>query len=294
MYCILKDDFKIDNKMMDFKIELTKCSKCDLQSYPESNETPYICYDCQWYDAIANGIIADDIPIKCLDCDKYLITSQKNARCVPCHADKYIHEVHPGVFITDYRTSQYYDELKKRGIKQILTIAKELEKHDHPDFVSEYISVDDHPDADIKQYFQRTHDFISNAPTLVHCYAGISRSASIVISYIMKQKSIDAWDAIAHCKRIRPIINPNRGFVQQLVNYSDELGLLKSDTSEIFAMDDIPVNSYTTTPTMVNPYTTTVPKEVLLESIEDIEDSTAALLPTIDEIVKSFTKIGLK
>jgi protein-tyrosine phosphatase len=52
---------------------------------------------------------------------------------------------------------------------------------------------------------------------LVHCYAGISRSVSVVIAFISQlQKNISRNDILRRIYTLRPIVNPNRGFRKQL------------------------------------------------------------------------------
>jgi hypothetical protein len=106
-----------------------------------------------------------------------------------------------------------------------LTIAEELTPHKHPDFKTMHIYIEDSAVVNIRQYFEQTHEFISKAPTLVHCYAGISRSASIAISYVMKTKKTDLYNAMAQCKSVRQRINPNPGFMEQLAKYEKELNI---------------------------------------------------------------------
>jgi protein-tyrosine phosphatase len=55
-----------------------------------------------------------------------------------------------------------------------------------------------------------------NRKVLVHCAAGVSRSASFVIAYIMKSRKIGFDEAYTFVKSKRPIITPNSGFVKQL------------------------------------------------------------------------------
>jgi protein-tyrosine phosphatase len=50
----------------------------------------------------------------------------------------------------------------------------------------------------------------------VHCYAGISRSASIIIAYLIKYNQMTYYSAYKHLHSIRSIINPNSGFIEQL------------------------------------------------------------------------------
>ena len=43
-------------------------------------------------------------------------------------------------------------------------------------------------------------------------YAGISRSSSIVIAYLMKEHGVPMVEALNHTRRRRPIVFPNPGF----------------------------------------------------------------------------------
>ena len=48
---------------------------------------------------------------------------------------------------------------------------------------------------------------------------GISRSASIVIAYLVKHQQLSLRDAFAVLRKARPIANPNPGFWKQLIEY---------------------------------------------------------------------------
>lgn len=45
---------------------------------------------------------------------------------------------------------------------------------------------------------------------------GVSRSATVVIAYLMQHRSMSLVEAYAHVKERRPMINPNAGFWKQL------------------------------------------------------------------------------
>lgn len=47
---------------------------------------------------------------------------------------------------------------------------------------------------------------------LVHCYAGVSRSASCVIAYLMQEREMKFQEAFAFASKQRPVIFPNMGF----------------------------------------------------------------------------------
>lgn len=75
-----------------------------------------------------------------------------------------------------------------------------------------------------KSYIEIVYNFIENAinrseKILVHCYAGMSRSASMLIYYFMKKEGIDYHTSKKIIKKIRPIIEPNVYFKHQLQEY---------------------------------------------------------------------------
>jgi protein-tyrosine phosphatase len=57
----------------------------------------------------------------------------------------------------------------------------------------------------------------------VHCAAGMSRSATIVIAYLMWKQKMLLCDAIDFVKKKRPIISPNLNFMRQLQTFQDLL-----------------------------------------------------------------------
>jgi len=83
------------------------------------------------------------------------------------------------------------------------------------------IWLEDESDSDLASNFERIFEFMReavalNGAVLVHCEAGISRSATTVIAYLVKYHSMSLEQAFRHTKERRRIINPNSGFVEQL------------------------------------------------------------------------------
>lgn len=58
-----------------------------------------------------------------------------------------------------------------------------------------------------------------NGNVLVHCQAGRSRSAAILIAYIMYKDKISYEESYNIIKKYRPMIELNSGFVKQLNNF---------------------------------------------------------------------------
>lgn len=53
--------------------------------------------------------------------------------------------------------------------------------------------------------------------------AGVSRSAAIVIAYVMKHKKMTLVQAYQYVSKCRPCINPNIGFLKSLIQYEHYL-----------------------------------------------------------------------
>ena len=121
------------------------------------------------------------------------------------------------------------NKLKNLGIKKILTVMGAFGNHyDSREFIHKTIEVDDDFRTNIIQYFKECFSFIEgNDKVFVHCAAGMSRSPTIVIAYIMWKKQIYLNDAIKFVREKRPLISPNANFMNQLKIF-EEL-LIKND-----------------------------------------------------------------
>lgn len=86
------------------------------------------------------------------------------------------------------------------------------------------INISDTFEQLLDKFFDEAHNFIEEARRnrcniLVHCKAGISRSPTIAIAYLMKWKRLHLQEAYNLVKRCRPQISPNLNFMGQLVSY---------------------------------------------------------------------------
>lgn len=69
------------------------------------------------------------------------------------------------------------------------------------------------------EMFNECIDFIGGGPALVHCYAGISRSATVVMAYLIKRHRMGVKEARLHLKSTRSSISPNSTFQKDLIHY---------------------------------------------------------------------------
>lgn len=120
-------------------------------------------------------------------------------------------------------------KIKKSKITHVLNATKDLEK---PTIIEKEnflrIPVLDSQCETILTFLEECVDYIDqrrikNEKVLVHCVAGISRSATISIAYTMKHLKMNVDRAYEYVKRCRPEISPNLGFMGQLLEYQKKL-----------------------------------------------------------------------
>ncbi|CAF0987626.1 unnamed protein product [Rotaria magnacalcarata] len=93
-----------------------------------------------------------------------------------------------------------------------------------------FLKADDHIAFNIRQYFEQACAFIDEARqskggVLVHCVCGVSRSTSLCCAYLMKHHSMSLEQALVQIRSRRHIIQPNIGFLRQLLLYDEQLQL---------------------------------------------------------------------
>lgn len=139
-----------------------------------------------------------------------------------------LNKIEEGLYLGDHVAATNKFILQKHGITHILQVASGMYPKFPGKFVYKTVIIDDIPSANLKQYFVQCHRFIDSAlaqggVVLVHCWAGVSRSATIVISYLMQKHTMSMNQAIDHVRLQRWFINPNPGFKNQMKRFEREL-----------------------------------------------------------------------
>ncbi|XP_016105662.1 serine/threonine/tyrosine-interacting protein A [Sinocyclocheilus grahami] len=140
-------------------------------------------------------------------------------------------EILPGLFLGPYSAAMKskLSMLEKQGITHIVCVRQDIEANFiKPNFPHKFrylvLDIADNPVENIIRYFPMTKEFIdgcleTGGKVLVHGNAGISRSAALVIAYLMETFGVKYRDAFSHVQERRFCINPNVGFVHQLQEY---------------------------------------------------------------------------
>ncbi|KAM8852648.1 dual specificity protein phosphatase 19-like isoform 1-T2 [Synchiropus picturatus] len=133
--------------------------------------------------------------------------------------------VRPFLLLASQDAAHDVDALQKYKVSHILNVACGVSNLFPDQFVYKTLQILDLPETDITCHLEECSLFIDQAQeqggvVLVHCNAGVSRSSSIVIGYLMLREGLSFDDAYAQVKRARPAARPNPGFYQQLRNYT--------------------------------------------------------------------------
>jgi protein-tyrosine phosphatase len=147
-----------------------------------------------------------------------------------------ISQITDNIYLGNIFDAQNIKKLLDLGISKVLSLITETQLLSYPkEIENKLIYISDNPRANIIQYFYECLSFIddNNKKVLVHCVVGSSRSATIIIAYIMWKNQLEYKEAIKLIEQIRPIINPNYGFVRQLEIFEELLKKNKYDIHSI-------------------------------------------------------------
>lgn len=138
----------------------------------------------------------------------------------------------PHLYLGSQKDVLNKDLMTQNGISYVLNASNSCPK---PDFICESrflrVPINDNYCEKLLPWLDKSIEFIdkaklSSCQVIVHCLAGISRSATIAIAYIMKTMGMSSDDAYRFVKDRRPSISPNFNFLGQLLEYERSLKLL--------------------------------------------------------------------
>ncbi|GBN63009.1 Dual specificity protein phosphatase 3 [Araneus ventricosus] len=148
-------------------------------------------------------------------------------------------EVFPGIFLGNGASASNFNELRKNNIGYVLNAAHGTDEHLN---MIEPVSEKDYTAAGIRflgipaidcmgyplhQHFDEATAFIREAlqagkGVLVHCKQGISRSAALVLAYLVVEAGMSLQEATRVVRQRREIL-PNEGFLLQLCNLYEQI-----------------------------------------------------------------------
>jgi len=136
-----------------------------------------------------------------------------------------------GLYLGNLYSAEDIENLRKLNIKAVLTVAANTNlKYKTKDVLDhKIIPAEDYETFDLSIFFKEGIEFLEKTlektNVLTHCFAGVSRSSSIVIAYIMKSKKLTFGKALLQVREKRSCVFPNGGFGKQLLAFEKEIKL---------------------------------------------------------------------
>ncbi|KAL4487889.1 hypothetical protein ABPG72_022749 [Tetrahymena utriculariae] len=135
------------------------------------------------------------------------------------------------LWLGDYTAAIDKRMLKEKGIKTVLTTASGLGVSYLPSdgITHKQYNLLDIETQNISNCFDSTYreieEGLKRGGVLVHCAAGISRSATCVIAYLMRKNNTSLRETMNYVRSKRKVICPNFGFERQLKQFEHHLGI---------------------------------------------------------------------
>ncbi|KAL7880586.1 hypothetical protein SRHO_G00028400 [Serrasalmus rhombeus] len=130
----------------------------------------------------------------------------------------------PFLLLSSQDAANDIETLRRFKVTHVLNVAYGVDNAFPELFTYQTVTMLDLPETRLTSYFPQCFEFIDQAReqdgvVLIHCNAGVSRSASIAIGYLMARHKMPFEEAFNAVKSARPSIRPNPGFLIQLKEY---------------------------------------------------------------------------
>lgn len=138
-------------------------------------------------------------------------------------------QILPFLYLGNERDAANLQRLNDLGITYVLNVTSHIPLHFEKNGIKyKRIPASDSGQQNLRQYFEEAGVFIDEArergaKVLVHCQAGVSRSATITIAFLLRHSRMSMTDAYRFVKSKRPIISPNFNFMGQLLDFEQAL-----------------------------------------------------------------------
>mmetsp|Transcript_48819 Transcript_48819/g.87915 ORF Transcript_48819/g.87915 Transcript_48819/m.87915 type:complete len:292 (+) Transcript_48819:63-938(+) len=148
-----------------------------------------------------------------------------------------MHEIRPNLWLGSQRGARDEQALVQRGVTHVLSVGDynlgarqrmRVPASEEDPLERLILTLPDDSSSRLDRHFSVCSSFISEGlkqggVVLVHCYAGQSRSPTLVAAHLMHELGCTATRAVEMVQQRRPAARPNAGFLSQLVSLEGRL-----------------------------------------------------------------------
>ncbi|GBP92245.1 Dual specificity protein phosphatase 9 [Eumeta japonica] len=165
-------------------------------------------------------------------------------------------EILPNLFLGNSTNSEDCDALARHNIKYVLNVTPDLPNtFESAGGGIHYLKIPiaDHWSQNLAVHFPQAIRFIDEAMSarvgvLVHCVAGVSRSVTVTLAYLMQRHRLSLCDAFELVRARKTDIAPNFHFMRQLHSFERDLGLHERSASLTKVLEDLGVRDSSAAP----------------------------------------------
>ncbi|XP_049865836.1 LOW QUALITY PROTEIN: dual specificity protein phosphatase Mpk3-like [Pectinophora gossypiella] len=154
------------------------------------------------------------------------------------HQQDFPVEILPNLYLGNSTNSEDCDALARHNIKYVLNVTPDLPNTFEAAGGVNYLKIPiaDHWSQNLAVHFPQAIRFIEEAMSarcgvLVHCVAGVSRSVTVTLAYLMQRHRLCLRDAFELVRSRKTDIAPNFHFMRQLHSFERDLGLHEHSAS---------------------------------------------------------------
>ncbi|XP_073951233.1 LOW QUALITY PROTEIN: dual specificity protein phosphatase Mpk3-like [Choristoneura fumiferana] len=158
-------------------------------------------------------------------------------------------EILPNLYLGNSSNSEDCDALARHNIKYVLNVTPDLPNaFEEAGGAISYLKIPiaDHWSQNLAVHFPQAIRFIEEAMSarcgvLVHCVAGVSRSVTVTLAYLMQRHRLSLRDAFELVRARKTDIAPNFHFMRQLHAFEQDLGLRERSASLSKVLEELGV-----------------------------------------------------
>ncbi|KAH9395044.1 Dual specificity protein phosphatase 22 [Tyrophagus putrescentiae] len=143
-----------------------------------------------------------------------------------------MNQILPRLFIGGLRDARDTEQMKANDIRYVLSVHETARNGNLQGVQYLCIQAADSPTQNLSQFFSASNDFIhrcrcqreegggdGSGSVLIHCLAGVSRSVTLLVAYLISITSLSVKQALEAVRHVRAIAEPNPGFHRQLTDF---------------------------------------------------------------------------